>query len=71
MTITGDYASYLVRIWREPLTDLASWRSQVTHIQSGTCWGFDSMDDLQAFLGQQLQESHTVQNSDRSACETA
>lgn len=60
MSMLIEYASFLIRLWREagdnataPLTD---WRSEVEHIQSGRRWTFGTLDELLDFLRQQLQE---------------
>ena len=51
-----DYASFLLRIWREPVSSQSdpppAWRGQVMHIQSGESLEFHSPADLQAFLAQ-------------------
>ena len=51
-----DYASFLLRIWREPVSSQSdpppAWRGQVMHIQSSESWEFHTLDDLQAFLAQ-------------------
>jgi hypothetical protein len=57
MSITTEYASFLLRLWREAtsgrLEPAADWQSEIEHIQSGQHWTFDTLDDLLDFLRQQ------------------
>ena len=54
MSPSIQYASLLVRLWREvnaETQDLtAHWHSEVEHIQTGERWTFGSLDDLLEFL---------------------
>lgn len=46
-----DYASYLVRFWREdPAQPNAHWQAQLEWIQTGQSWHFASREELLAFL---------------------
>jgi hypothetical protein len=57
MSTTLQYASFLIRLWREPNADpappAAGWHGEVEHIQSGQHWVFSTMDDLLLFLRRQ------------------
>jgi len=49
----ATYASYLVRLWREPASDHSVadyWQGEVEHIQSGRQWRFERLPDLLAIL---------------------
>ncbi len=61
MTPSIEYASFLIRVWREepllwplPLEgggrEAFEWQGEVEHIQSGRCWTFGSLDEVLAFL---------------------
>jgi hypothetical protein len=54
---TIQYASYLVRLWRDSETTTAAkpaspYRAEVEHIQTGQRHQFHTPDDLWAFLHQ-------------------
>jgi len=54
---TMQYASYLVRLWRDSETTTAAkpaspYRAEVEHIQSGQRHQFHTPDDLWTFLNQ-------------------
>jgi len=53
-----QYASFLIRLWREesadPAKTPADWHSEVEHIQTGERWEFETVDQLLDFL-----RSHT------------
>jgi hypothetical protein len=53
-----EYASFLVRLWRERNPDEpepdAAWCSEVEHIQSGQHWAFVTLDELLDFLRGQV-----------------
>jgi hypothetical protein len=59
MAVPIEYASFLVRLWRETDTEAAvpaaDWHSEVEHIQSGQCWSFCGLDELLGFLRQQAE----------------
>jgi hypothetical protein len=60
MSIPIEYASFLVRLWRERnperLEPVADWQGEVERIQSGQRWTFDTLDDLLGFLRQQVED---------------
>ena len=60
-----EYASFLIRIWREPETGppepSAAWHSELEHIQTGERWHFDTLEDLLAFLRRQTEEMNVAQ----------
>lgn len=49
---TMQYASYLVRLWREDGGETAVYRAEVEHIQTGQRHHFHTPADLYAFLHQ-------------------
>ena len=53
------YISFLVRLWREPTSELpeqaAGWQGEVEHIQSGRRWRFDGLDQLFAAIRRQVE----------------
>jgi hypothetical protein len=58
-----EYVSFLVRLWREASTEatatLNDWCSEVEHIQSGQRWTFNTLEELLAFLRQEVEESES------------
>lgn len=62
------YVSFLVRLWREPASELpeqtAGWQGEVEHIQSGERWTFDGLDQLFASIRRQVEGA--VDPNDRS-----
>jgi hypothetical protein len=45
------YMSFLVRLWRDPVTELAcDWCGELEQIQTGTRWSFSSYGELLACL---------------------
>ena len=61
-----EYASFLVRLWREqnpgaPEPD-AAWRSEVEHIQSGQQWAFGTLDELLDFLRGQTGDQRPLRH---------
>ena len=64
MSMPIEYASFLIRLWREagadataPLTD---WCSEIEHIQSGRRWTFGNVDELLDFLRQEVNGPETL-----------
>jgi hypothetical protein len=56
-----EYASYLIRLWREKpqvVTLPAAWQVEVEHIQSGQHWSFDTFEELISFLRLQTEEQN-------------
>ncbi|MBN1249301.1 MAG: hypothetical protein JXC32_16700 [Anaerolineae bacterium] len=51
-----EYASYLIRLWREvdqdPSVVRGSWHSEIEHIQTGEHRSFDTLEELLSFLRQ-------------------
>ncbi len=70
MSTPIQYASFLVRIWREnkagEALPSADWHAEVEHIQSNQCWTFQAEEELLSFLHQQAQDipvnEHTSRN---------
>jgi|Deesub1362B_J571_1020462.scaffolds.fasta_scaffold54737_1 hypothetical protein len=54
-----EYASFLIRLWRERTPGLpesvADWCSEVEHIQTGQRWTFSTLDELLDFLRRQAK----------------
>jgi hypothetical protein len=59
MSIPLEYASFLIRLWREanpdPYAPPAGWRGEMEHIQSGQSWTFDNLDEMLIFLRRQAE----------------
>ena len=53
------YVSFLVRLWREPASELpeqtAGWQGEVEHIQTGRRWKFDGLDQLFDSIRRQVE----------------
>jgi len=60
MAPTLQYASFLIRLWRQESADLVEhpveWQSEVEHIQTGDRWSFGSLDELLAWSFGSLDE---------------
>lgn len=54
MSMSIEYASFLIRIWREvggdPVSLSTGWHSEIEHIQTGERWSFDTLEALLDFL---------------------
>ena len=57
MPASAEYASFLVRLWREPDLEqpavVAGWQGEVEHIQSSQRRTFDTLDEALGFLRRQ------------------
>jgi hypothetical protein len=55
-----EYASFLIRLWREASADAtasaSNWCSEIEHIQSGRRWAFNTLDETLSFLRQQVDD---------------
>ena len=62
-----QYASFLIRLWRERNMDVAratvDWQSEVEHIQTGERWSFGTLDELLAFLRDEAGDGGTVRTA--------
>ena len=62
-----QYASFLIRLWREEGADLVErpvdWQSEVEHIQTGERWSFGTLDELLAFLRDEAGDGGTVRTA--------
>jgi hypothetical protein len=59
MTPCVQYASFLIRLWRsfEPEDIVpAQWQSEVEHIQSGRCWKFATLAEMEEFFRHQAAD---------------
>ncbi len=61
MATTTTYASFLVRLWREPGSEESDrgWRGEVEHIQSRERQAFAGLDELAGLLRRQAEEERT------------
>ncbi len=52
MPTPSDYASFLLRLWREDPGCGApqEWHGEIEHIQTGQHWTFRSLNEVLAFL---------------------
>ena len=64
MTPSIQYASLLIRLWREGSPDRAGtsidWHSEVEHLQTGDSWRFQTLEELLGFLRQEAGRAVTV-----------
>lgn len=64
MSPTIQYASFLIRLWRDegaaPSMGASDWQSEVEHIQTGDRWRFGTLDELLAFLREEAGEGVAV-----------
>jgi hypothetical protein len=54
-----EYASFLIRLWREAGPRRAAprdWHCEVEHIQTGQRWTFSTLDELLGFLRRQAED---------------
>jgi hypothetical protein len=60
MSRSVEYASFLIRLWREVGAEQPStapdWRSEVEHIQTGDCWQFETLEELLNFLRRESED---------------
>jgi len=54
-----SYLSFPIRLWRGPSLEAVGaaphWHAELQHIQSGESWAFHSLDELFAFVRQQVE----------------
>ncbi len=56
------YASFLLRLWREPAADVVNeqepaWMGEIESIQTGRAWQFQGLEPLLELLAAQLASS--------------
>ena len=49
-----SYRSYLLRLWRVPGADIATWRASLESPHTGERWGFADLEEMVAFLRRQM-----------------
>ncbi len=59
MAESALYASFIVRMWREPASDVAAeqapaWMGELESIQTGRAWQFQGLEPLLPLLAAQL-----------------
>lgn len=59
MAETALYASFLLRLWREPAADVAAeqapvWMGELESIQTGCAWQFQGLERLLPLVAAQL-----------------
>lgn len=59
MAESALYASFIVRMWREPASDVAAeqapvWMGELESIQTGRAWQFQGLEPLLPLLAGQL-----------------
>jgi hypothetical protein len=71
MSPSIQYASFLIRLWREERTDPArmpvDWHSEIEHIQTGDRWEFDTLEGLLSFLRREAEEGGKGGDPERPA----
>lgn len=64
MSTPVEYASFLIRLWRErglPRREpVGDWCIEVEHVQSGRKWSFDTLEELLGFLSCSVEQSEIV-----------
>ena len=69
MNPSAEYASFLIRLWREPTAEeseaIALWHGEIVHVQSGTSRALDSMAALVAFLREQCGDPRLLSEAGR------
>ena len=68
--MTVEHHSFLIRIWREALSNLSTtgeWQGEVEHIQSGRCWTFDSIDKYLALIKVDQQGNERMEHLEDQA----
>ena len=72
MSTSIEYASFLIRVWREtgPRCDALEecvapqdWQGEVEHIQTGERWSFSTLDELLGFLRRQTENPEVSERS--------
>lgn len=66
MSRSLEYASFLIRLWREvdqdPSVARCGWHSEVEHIQTGERWSFDTLEALLDFLHREATDPFVHRN---------
>lgn len=64
MSPTTQYASFLIRLWRENDAGACDggvdWESEVEHVQTGERWAFHTVEELLAFPRQKVNNRDDV-----------
>ena len=67
MSPSIQYASSLIRLWRETAADAreltADWHSEVEHIPTGEQWTFDTLDEMLSFLRHGAEDPGTIRSA--------
>ena len=67
MAVPIEYASFLVRLWREAEVEAAApaadWHGEVEHIQSGQHWSFSALEEVLDFLWRQAEDPGVLSSS--------
>ena len=73
MPTSIEYASFLIRVWREQNPErgepTADWCGEVEHIQSGQRWTFSTLDELLGFLRRQTENPEAPELNVPGTCE--
>jgi hypothetical protein len=66
MSTPAEYASFLIRLWRERSPadpeSVTDWHSEAEHIQTGRRWTFSTLDELLGFLRRQAEDSDVLRS---------
>ncbi|MEW5941961.1 MAG: hypothetical protein AB1750_20035 [Chloroflexota bacterium] len=68
MNPSAEYASFLIRLWREPSAEseaITPWHGEITHVQSGACRTLDGLAALVAFLREQSGDPRLLSEESR------
>ncbi len=68
MNPSAEYASFLIRLWREPSADSEEsilWHGEIVHLQSGASRALDDLAALVAFLREQSGDPRLLSEASR------
>jgi len=62
--VSSEYYSYLLRMWQVPDDGHLAWRVLLENIQTGEKHGFSCLEELMAFLGQDISSENNLVGED-------
>lgn len=66
------YASFLVRLWRDPATDIAAeqepvWMDELESIQTGRAWQFQGLERLLPLVAEDKESRPTPSSEEQNS----
>lgn len=64
------YASFMVRLWREPEAasgNETAWQGELESVQTGQTWRFQGLDALQGLMAEQLAGALSTVQADQDS----